>query len=524
MRWAHPSTFVVLAVGFCMGLVPSTLLWGSVNFLYGRGTRSGTVSQHSLQHAVEQALPLRSSQSSGRAKDDPESGQSSSRLPKKVLLDCGANVASTVLLFRETYPGGRDFTIHSFEIDDRLSPYFSPYDKHHLHCPVGVAGKDGNMTAFSETVWGPHKGLNHGRDMQWGGGSLFVSEKELKDEAKGGVRKLSYRQTIPVVDLSKWITNTFSVNDYIILKLDVEGAEFDILRKMIDDNAFAYIDKYYGEYHDGQPTGWSKEGKNKIRSDIRKAGFTMIKWVGETRTYDDIEKVNPVKVPPDTPGRPGEIYSNCQSGSVAVTVAVGMNFKRAHRVVATLLAHKPLVPTTLFVYGDFVQVFPETVKSWAKHFNIGIREDGHNPPGHLELMPGHWVRMGLISSILRLEEIGITASYYLPTVEKDIGVTIKTMAEARGLRIIRPAVEFPAPIGSAAELTWDNYYKYRDVERVPKALRRIHDALVKNSGGVLTLDTDLPDTYMNSVFMMDYLVETSGFKLVDLNECIVNSR
>ena len=63
--------------------------------------------------------------------------------PRKILLDCGANVASTVLLFRETYPGGRDFTIHSFEIDDRLAPYFSPYDKLHLHCPVGVAGKNG---------------------------------------------------------------------------------------------------------------------------------------------------------------------------------------------------------------------------------------------------------------------------------------------------------------------------------------------------------------------------------------------
>ena len=77
--------------------------------------------------------------------------------------------------------------------------------------------------------------------------------------------------------------------------------------------------------------------------------------------------------------------------------------------------------------------------------------------------------------------------------------------------------------GSTGELTWNNYYRNRDVERVPKALRKIHDALAKNNGGVLTLDSDLPDTYMNSVFMMDYLVETSGFKLVSLNECIAAS-
>ena len=69
-------------------------------------------------------------------------------------------------------------------------------------------------------------------------------------------------------------------------------------------------------------------------------------------------------------------------------------------------------------------------------------------------------------------------------------------------------------------LTYDSYYMYRDVERVPKALRRIHEELAKNKGGILSLDTDLPDTYMNSVFLMDYLVENSGFKLGYLSECI----
>ena len=124
-----------------------------------------------------------------------------------------------------------------------------------------------------------------------------------------------------------------------------------------------------------------------------------------------------------------------------------MNYQRAHRVVATLAAYKSPLPITLFVYGDFAKTFPETVKSWAKHFKIGIRGDGHNPPGHLELMPGNWIRMGLISAILRLGELGITPSYYLPTVQDNISETIKKEAKGRGLRIVRPAVEFPSKIG-----------------------------------------------------------------------------
>ncbi|XP_038050933.1 uncharacterized protein LOC119724098 isoform X2 [Patiria miniata] len=527
------SALIYVIFGFCLGLMTSRLFGGSGNCSSNQPVAVNTHIQCRYPKSEMRALTADEVVASvnnvkpevpKHKADVSEPKANAPRTPRKILLDCGGNVASTVLLFRETYPGGQDYIIHSFEIDDRLAPYYKPYGNHHLHCPVGVAGKNGEMTAYSEMVWSPNKGSNHGADMQWGGGSLFVSGQEKQDDKTGGYRKLSYRKTIPVIDLSQWIVDNFSKDDYIIFKLDVEGAEYEILRNMIDNNVLAYIDKFYGEYHDWQPTGWSWSDRRRIQSDIQKAGFSMIDWTGEERKYSDIEAMNPIKVLDGTPGKAGKVYTNCASGSVALTVAVGMNYKRARRVVETLAAHKYKVPITLFVYGDFVQRNSEAVKTWSEHFNIGIREDGHNPPGHLELMPGAWVRMGLISSILRLEKIGITASYYLPTVQGDASTTILGEAKSRGLRVIKPVAEFPAKQGTPDELTWNNYYQYRDVERVPKALRKIHDALSKNTGGVLTVDSDLPDTYMNSVFMLDYLVETSGFKLVDLNECVSQSR
>ena len=46
-------------------------------------------------------------------------------------------------------------------------------------------GTSGNMTAYSEAARGPEKGLNNGKDMQWGGGSLFVSNSEKADSKTG---------------------------------------------------------------------------------------------------------------------------------------------------------------------------------------------------------------------------------------------------------------------------------------------------------------------------------------------------
>ena len=49
---------------------------------------------------------------------------------------------------------------------------------------------------------------------------------------------------MPTIDLSEWIKKHTTKDDYVILKLDVEGAEFGILDKMLEDGTFEWIDKY----------------------------------------------------------------------------------------------------------------------------------------------------------------------------------------------------------------------------------------------------------------------------------------
>ncbi|XP_078663428.1 uncharacterized protein LOC144906735 isoform X2 [Branchiostoma floridae x Branchiostoma belcheri] len=450
-----------------------------------------------------------------------EAASTNTKEPRKILLDCGANVASTVQLFRETYPDGQDFIIHSFEIDERLTPFFAPYPNHVLHCPTGVSNKDGNMTAYSELVWSPNKGLNNGKDMQWGGGSLFAYEDEKRDTETGGKRKLSHHRTVPTVDLSRWIQENTAVEDYVIFKLDVEGAEYDILRKMLEDGTFNWVDKYYGEFHGWQPvTGWDKKKKDKLVSDVQKNGKPFLSWAAEYRTYQDFDTMHPPLVSESFVGSAGTVYSGCTappSGAPRLTLAVlvGMNAKAAHKLVETIAAHSSRMPVTLFLYGDFVETFPELVTEWAKTFTIGMREGQPFPLGHFTLQAQSWIRMGLVSTIQRLSEVDLQTPYYLPEHVTD---AVKSEAKYRGLRIIQPTASFP-PTHENWLLSVANYYKYRDVERVPKALRVIANQL-EDKGGIVSLDSDHPDSYMISVFLMDYLVEKSGYNLVSITECL----
>ncbi|XP_078682182.1 uncharacterized protein LOC144916733 [Branchiostoma floridae x Branchiostoma belcheri] len=432
--------------------------------------------------------------------------------PRKILLDCGANVASTVQLFRETYPDGKNYFIHSFELDKRLAPYFSSYSNHELHCPVAVAGNNGLTTAYTESSWKPDKGNVSGKDMQWGGGAIYPKDSEKQSEMHG--RRFSERNVIPKIDISTWIQQNTDIDDYVILKLDVEGAEYEIIDKMLKEGTFKWVDKLYGEFHPWAPVpGWSYERKLELRETMKHHGVTLVDWRGEGKAYHDIESLNKPEIPQGTPGFPGNVYNNCSwspDGQVrlAVTVKVGMNVKAAFKLVETIRAHHSGMPITLFVYGDFAQVFPDLVTKWADRYTIGIRENQPFPTGHWTLLGTPVMRMSLVASVQRLKELALNPVYYLSA---DLSKRVQGLARHRGLRIIQPTTSFPPNQGTL--LLEDTYYKYNDVQRTPKALRVLYERI--SNGGILSLDSDHIDSYMISIFLMDYLFENPRWVCTD---------
>ncbi|XP_071947287.1 uncharacterized protein [Antedon mediterranea] len=210
------------------------------------------------------------------------------------------------------------------------------------------------------------------------------------------------------------------------------------------------------------------------------------------------------------------MYNKCNGDkNLAITVNVGMSKKQAVRVLTTLKSYKIEIPVTVFVFSEFAEEWPELVQAWAKDYTIGLRGNHPYPAGHFEKMSPNWIREAVISSEMRLHELDIIPVFYAPAED---GGSVKKQLKNRGFRIIQPAINFPPKLEPL--LTVENYYRFRDVERIPKALRMISEKLKTFDGGILGLDTDLPDTYMNLVFLLDYLVENSDYHLVSLNQCL----
>jgi FkbM family methyltransferase len=55
---------------------------------------------------------------------------------------------------------------------------------------------------------------------------------------------------VECIDLSQWILDNFNPSDFIIMQMNIEGAEYEILKKMISDGSIKYINKLFVEFHD----------------------------------------------------------------------------------------------------------------------------------------------------------------------------------------------------------------------------------------------------------------------------------
>ena len=98
-------------------------------------------------------------------------------------------------------------------------------------------------------------------------GSLIKSKRTGRLDKKNPL-------IVETVDFSIWVKNNLNKSDYIILKMDIEGAEYEVISKMIKDNSFSYINELWIEWH------WNKIKLPKDKHDVlvNKITIPIKKW------------------------------------------------------------------------------------------------------------------------------------------------------------------------------------------------------------------------------------------------------
>ena len=121
---------------------------------------------------------------------------------KKVFIDCGAHDGCSVQMFVDNYSDYKDYEIYSFECNEkRFKQLIEKSQNLNLS----------NFIPMKKAVW-----VNNGKKIF--DGWQFKNTLKINDD-KG----------VECIDLSEFIINNFSKEDYIILKMDIEGSEVDVI-------------------------------------------------------------------------------------------------------------------------------------------------------------------------------------------------------------------------------------------------------------------------------------------------------
>ena len=160
---------------------------------------------------------------------------------KGLFIDCGGYDGCSAIKFLLL---NSNYEVVSFEPNPELWKYYEGIPTTLIKKAVYVY--DGKVDLYIDPV-------------DADGSSLF---KEKKIDYTGKVKN----EDCPVVnvdcvDLSSYVESVSGKYEHIALKLDVEGAEYDVLEKILSDNTIKYIDRLLCEFH------WEKASISRERHD-----------------------------------------------------------------------------------------------------------------------------------------------------------------------------------------------------------------------------------------------------------------
>lgn len=164
---------------------------------------------------------------------------------RKILVSCGSNKGGEFLAFKQSKIYSKDFIIFAFEPEPRCFSHIEDVQKevsNITHIKKAVSTYDGTAT--------------------WNVGNLTVSGT-LREDKNWGLT--GEKVLIETLDFVSWFKQNINEDDYVILTVDIEGAEYDVMEKMILDGCISRVNKMYLEFHGNKLNNDEKDREERIR-------------------------------------------------------------------------------------------------------------------------------------------------------------------------------------------------------------------------------------------------------------------
>lgn len=139
--------------------------------------------------------------------------------------------------FVKRYPKqSQDFTIYAVEADDSFAADYV---------------KRKNVKFLPYAAWLRNESLVFGANPEnrAAEGEIGMGRIQSRSSLDGSRSSGKQFKTVQGFDFADWLINTVTADDYVVMKMDVEGAEFDLLPRMMETGAICLVDELFLECH-----------------------------------------------------------------------------------------------------------------------------------------------------------------------------------------------------------------------------------------------------------------------------------
>jgi FkbM family methyltransferase len=188
---------------------------------------------------------------------------------KKIFLDCGYHLGEGLNEFANMLGINDEWEVYAFEPNP--------------HCDIKnkVSQHPFKVKAFDKAVWIENGIITFNCENQNATNSPKINSTSVLDGWGSVINDVGSSHTyetqtqVGCFDFSE-LVKSLEGNE-IYCKMDIEGAEFKTLRKMLKDNTISLIKEIWVEWHDVDLQNESPESQNSLSKEISK--FTKInKW------------------------------------------------------------------------------------------------------------------------------------------------------------------------------------------------------------------------------------------------------
>ena len=178
---------------------------------------------------------------------------------KRILLDGGSHFGKGLRKMDAIY-GLKTFDqIYTWEANPHTHKRFLNNERF-FNLPVtsyhaALSDHDGEISLNIETVID----RKTNGESKTGLGTSVISLDQWR--AKGNFNDT---ENVPCIDFGKWIIDNCNKEDFIVVKMDIEGAEYDVLEGVVNTGAIDYVNELHIEWHSRM---FANPEEQKVRED-----------------------------------------------------------------------------------------------------------------------------------------------------------------------------------------------------------------------------------------------------------------